>query len=143
MPTQTEYKQWLNLIDEISLAVSVDEANPLHLLRVGILRARMNDSTAELAKVPLTHPELLPPIQRQPGKRVRSRDVPCPTCGAKAGNGCFRMSSRGRNGTPTDTMLVDAKSGFAQFHLTRTALAKQAKDAKASTRAALTYRTDS
>jgi hypothetical protein len=67
----------------------------------------------------------LPPMQPVPGKRVKSRDVKCPTCVARPGEGCFRMSSRGPSATPTDEPLVAPGSGKPMMHKRRTEAAKE------------------
>lgn len=49
--------------------------------------------------------EDLPPAKPVDGKRLKSIDVPCPTCKAKPGKKCFRLTSRGPHGVPTDELL--------------------------------------
>ena len=56
--------------------------------------------------------------------RVKSIDVPCPSCGAKPRQGCFRMTKRGVNGEPTDQPLLDGE-GKRQFHHKRYDAAKR------------------
>lgn len=62
----------------------------------------------------------LPDPVPQPGKRLKSRDVKCPTCKAKPGAGCFRMSRRGVGAVPTTEPLGNT------FHKSRTKAAREA-----------------
>ncbi len=41
-------------------------------------------------------PEITPPN----GRKVRTIDVSCPSCGAKPGKRCMRMTTRGQHGKP-------------------------------------------
>lgn len=43
----------------------------------------------------------IPPMQPITGKRIKSKDLKCTTCGAKPGTECFEMSNRGPSATPT------------------------------------------
>jgi hypothetical protein len=67
----------------------------------------------------VTAHDSLPPMKQIRGRRVRAIDVACGACGAKAGSHCFRMTSRGRNGVPTD----EVQEG--QFHGARYSHAKR------------------
>jgi len=56
------------------------------------------------------------PIKRKQKKRIPPNSVirvPCPRCGAKAGNPCFGFTNAGRNG------VVDTSKIIATFHTAR------------------------
>ena len=62
----------------------------------------------------------LPDPQPQPGRKVKSKDVSCPTCKAKPGKPCVEMTKRGRYGEPTDIPVTKGS------HKPRVAKAKEA-----------------
>ena len=62
---------------------------------------------------------ILPEPKPQPGRRLKSGDVSCPTCKAKSGKSCFAMTKRGRYGEPTEDPAP-------KYHKTRVAKAKEA-----------------
>ena len=67
----------------------------------------------------------LPPMQKLPG-RIKSTDISCPSCKAKPGQPCFRLTGRGPHGKPTNIPLVALGSGKTMIHKKRTALAREA-----------------
>lgn len=60
-------------------------------------------------------PEILPPA----GYKYKSKDMDCPACKAKAGDGCFEMTNRGPSAKPTKKRK---KSGY---HNSRVEAAKE------------------
>lgn len=66
----------------------------------------------------------LPPMQPLKS-RVMPRDIKCPTCAAKPGKPCVRLTSRGPHGKPTDEPLTAPGSGKAMLHKSRSAAAKE------------------
>lgn len=59
-----------------------------------------------------------PPIQPLKPKKGATVDVSCPTCKAKPGKPCFRLTSRGPHGKPTDQPLLN-KDGNNNYHRAR------------------------
>jgi hypothetical protein len=66
----------------------------------------------------------LPPMKpiNGGGKRVLASEVACPTCNAKAGDPCLRLTSRGKYGVPL-VPHVEA----THYHHPRVAAAKEAR----------------
>lgn len=56
------------------------------------------------------------------GRKLKSKDVDCPTCKVSAGQDCKQMTSRGPHGKPTRKLLVTTK-GQKYQHQTRRNLA--------------------
>jgi hypothetical protein len=67
----------------------------------------------------------LPPMQRMPGKRIKSTDIVCPTCKAGPSSPCFRMSTRGPSGKPTKDVLRSPNSGKSMIHKRRVDAARE------------------
>jgi len=73
---------------------------------------------AKFGKLPPYAQDKLPKVKPIPGKRPKSIDVNCPTCGARKGKPCFQMSNPGRSAIPTDVV----REGY---HAARTVAAKE------------------
>lgn len=69
----------------------------------------------------------LPPMEKVPGTKLKTRDVKCPTCKSKGGDPCKRLTSRGPHGKPTDVDLVTSE-GKPFYHGARTKRAKELSD---------------
>jgi hypothetical protein len=66
--------------------------------------------------------EPLPPMQPIAGRRIKSKDLKCTTCGAKPGTECFEMTNRGPSAEPTNTR----RAAGSTTHLSRRRAAKAA-----------------
>jgi hypothetical protein len=86
------------------------------------MRPAFNDNVADFRRsmAQAGHPiqDKLPPIKqrKQQKKRIPPNSVisiPCPRCGAKAGDPCFGFTMAGKNGVP------DTSKTIKTFHLAR------------------------
>ena len=83
-----------------------------------IAEGMINNGDEQLALPPMRDPATGEPKVM----RVKTAQVACPLCGAKPGQGCFRMSGRGPHCVPTTEPLN--YQGKRAFHEKRTQLAK-------------------
>lgn len=102
----TTTKQYI--ADAMSAMLNNDTDRALGLL----MRASLAYDDAISRSIPVAEPlaqavEDLPPITPvNGGRKVRASETRCPTCGAKPGKPCKRMTARGRNGKPTSEPLM-------------------------------------
>ena len=79
----------------------------------------------------------LPPLKKQPinpegyklrpgiGKKLRKPvEFDCVTCGAKAGDACFQMTSQGKGGKPTDERKKHGTYHQARYNMSKAANTK-------------------
>lgn len=91
----------------------------VHRLRaVDPIRPSNEPVVGDLGEVPL-------PPMRPLSTKVSTLSVACPTCKAKPGKRCFRMTGRGPGSTPTDVPLLGS-NGKPNNHKTRVKRAQQA-----------------
>lgn len=105
----------LGELDEMLLRSS----NQQQFVRIATARHKLLKVKDDLVWQPKAElPEAKPvPGTPNPKRRPDSRSVSCPTCNAKAGQGCFMMTNRGASGMPTDEPKVG-------YHVTRTRKSK-------------------
>lgn len=83
------------------------------------LATELDQMSRDLARAKQGNLPKMRPIKQT--KRVIAREVTCPTCGAKPGDPCLRMTTRGRNGKPVPG------SDAPHFHHPRVAKAREAR----------------
>jgi hypothetical protein len=152
MTTRDTLDTWLFLLDEILLDAQVDgpgrQQSNISRLRASILMERNAPITGDFGPVPkpprtpsfvgsaimreakasialdgeTQSIEPLPPMQPIAGRRIKSKDLKCTTCGAKPGTECFEMTNRGPSAEPTNTRRADGST----THMARRRAAKVA-----------------
>lgn len=134
MTTNGTVDTWLHLLDLVLMDVPVDGHGRLRdnvaRLRADMLNAQANweapPSEPQMTNEPPSQyreDDFLPPMVPVEGAKRKTLSVTCPTCAARPGVRCFRMTSRGKYGQPTDQPLVMG-DGKISNHARRVQLAR-------------------